>query len=284
MKKEKMSLLFWFVLVEMLTSVQNAQSNGLVAGLMIAAFACMERRRVGVATLCIVIATFIKVYGGIGLCLVLFYPGKIKFAGYTIVWTLIFALLPLGVLPVQTLVWQYGNWGDVLLEDQSIRCGLSVMGWLHTWFGITIGKGIVSVAGIVLFLLPFGRRSLYNDPLFRMRILASMLIWVVIFSHMAESPTYIIAVAGVGVWYFARSAGASGVFMKKGQMMAMALVFIFTCLSPTDLFSPYLIDHFFVPYAIKAVPCILVWCITWFELMTMRKQSHPGQTSAFIVG
>ena len=78
-KDRTISLLLWFVSLELLTSVQNAQSNGLMAGLLIGAHACMQRGKVAWATLWLVIATFIKVYGAIGFCLFLFYPDKIKF-------------------------------------------------------------------------------------------------------------------------------------------------------------------------------------------------------------
>ncbi len=46
-KRDTLILLLWFVLIELLTSLQNAQSNGLMAGLMIAAYACMEHRETG---------------------------------------------------------------------------------------------------------------------------------------------------------------------------------------------------------------------------------------------
>jgi hypothetical protein len=153
--KSQVSLLLWFVLLELMTSMQNAQSNGLMAGLMIAAFACLERQKVGVAVLWIVVATFIKVYGALGFCLFLFYPDKIRFMLYSFLWILLFAAMPLLVKPLHTLLWQYQNWIIMMKEDQSISYGLSVMGWLHSWFGISKGKSIVSVIGLLLFLLPF---------------------------------------------------------------------------------------------------------------------------------
>ncbi len=269
-KMDKRGLLLWFVLLELLTSMQNAQSNGLMAGLMIAAYACMERGKIQWATLWIVIATFIKVYGGIGFCLFLFYPGKLKFVGYSALWMLLFAVMPLLVTPFHILIWQYQNWMAMMSADQSASYGLSVMGWLHNWFGVSSGKSIVSLIGILLFLTPLSRWRLYNNATYKLLMLAFMLIWVIIFNHKAESPTYIIAVAGAGIWFFSTP-------VTLWHRILLLVVFIFTCLSPTDIFPPYLRQHFFIPYTIKAIPCILLWCVIFIELMRLKNESVQVQ-------
>jgi hypothetical protein len=258
------SILLWFVVIEMLTSLQNSQSNALLAGLMIAAFACMESRKMLWAALWLVLATYIKVYGAVGFCLFLLYPDKIKAAAYTLGWTILFAVLPLMVLSYPALVAQYQSWGRMLAADQSTSYGLSVMGWLHSWFGLDGIKGIVTLAGILLFFLPFVRWRMYSNQIYRLLLLSFILIWVIIFNHKAESPTFIIAVAGAGIWYFARPATP----MRK---VLLLLVFIGTSLTVTDIFPPYLKQHFLVPYTIKAVPCILLWCIMLVELLTIRE-------------
>ena len=104
---------------------------------------------------------------------------------------------------------------------------------------------------------------MYKEAVFKMLILASMLIWVVIFNHKAESPTYIIAVAGVGIWYFATP--------RAGwRTILLFTVLVFTSLSNTDLFPPYIKEHFFMPYTIKAVPCIIAWGVVFVELMLLK--------------
>ena len=266
-KDRTISLLLWFVSLELLTSIQNAQSNGIMTGLLIGAYASMQRGKIAWATLWLVIATFIKVYGAIGFCLFLFYPDKIKFLAWAAIWTILTAILPLAVTPYPTLVWQYHNWASMMAADQSASYGLSVIGWLHSWFGISSGKSIISIIGILLFLIPFIRFRLYRNEVYKLMMVASMLIWVIIFNHKAESPTFIIAVAGVGIWYFSRP-------RQLWRSILIAIVFIFTCLSPTDLFPPWLRDHFFIPYTIKAVPCILLWCVVFYELMTIKKDAH----------
>jgi hypothetical protein len=261
-RNQTQALLLWFIAFELLTSMQNAQSNALLGGLIIAAYGHMQRSKTIWATLMLVLATFIKVYGAIGFCLFFLYPDKIRFFLYSILWTVVLLLLPLIVTPYQTLIWQYHNWAHLLSIDQSASYGISIMGWLHSWFGINNGKTIVTAIGMLLFLLPFVRVPLYGNNAYRLLILASMLIWVIIFNHKAESPTYIIAVAGVGIWYFLHPA-------QTWRTIVLFLVLIFTSLSSTDLFPSPIRLHFIQPYIIKALPCILVWATTIIELMTM---------------
>ena len=259
------SLLLWLVALELLTSLQNAQSNGLMAGLMIAAFGCMQGGKVKWATLWLVIATFIKVYGAVGFCIFLFYPNKLKFTGYALFWSIVLAIMPL-LIPSVTppaLIEQYKNWAVMMAADQSTSYGLSVMGWLHSWFGVEKGKGLVSIIGMLLFLIPFCRYKMYKNEMYKLLILASMLVWVIIFNHKAESPTFIIAVAGVGIWYFAGPRSA-------WRNLLLITVFIFTCMSPTDLFPKLIRDQFFVPYKIKALPCIILWCVMFVDIMRLK--------------
>ncbi len=256
-------LLMWFISFELLTCLQNTQSNGLMCGLIIAAFGSMQHGKLIWAALWLVLATYIKVYGAIGFCLFLFYPGKLKFIFYAILWTIILGTLPLLVTPFHTLVWQYHNWADLMIADATAAIGLSVAGILHSWFGINHGMAAVTITGMILFLLPLARFRLYGNEMFRLLILASMLIWVIIFNHKAESSTYIIAVTGVGIWYFAMPAA-------KWRTVLLVLVFIFTSLGTTDVFPPYVKQHFIYPFKIKAFPCILVWCVVLVELMRLK--------------
>jgi hypothetical protein len=261
-------LLLWFIFNELLTCFSNTQSNGLMCGLMIAAYACMQRRQVLLATLWIITAAFIKVYGAICFGFFLFYPDKVKFILYSAFWTVVFFAAPLIVTPFHTLIWQYQNWITLMKADAALATGISVSGWLHTWFGVNNGFSYVTLTGIILFLLPFARIKMYKDEIFKMLTLASMLIWVIIFNHKAESPTYIIAITGVGIWYFARP-------HTSWRTTLLFIVFVFGSLSSTDAFPTYIKDHFVKPYTIKAVPYIIAWGVVLVELL-MLKPAKPG--------
>ncbi len=257
------TLLLWFVLPELFTCLQNCQSNGLMAALLIAAFCFLEKNKTWLAALLIVVSVFIKVYGAIGFCMFILYPNKRKFIMFAVVWTVAILLIPLLVNPLHTLEWQYINWISMIMNDQSTSYGLSVMGWLSTWFGINDNKNIIMLAGAILFCIPFLKTEMYNDRSFRLLILSSLLIWVIIFNHKAESPTYIIAVTGVGIWYLLSS-------RNIWQKILLGIAFVFTSLSPTDIFPTIVRVSIFMPYNIKAVPCILVWIALLFELVRMK--------------
>ena len=149
----------------------------------------------------------------------------------------------------------------MLANDHSISDGLSVIGWLKTWFGLNVNKTYVSLAGVVLFCIPLLKVKEYSSYHFRILMLASILIWVVIFNHRAESPTFIIAISGVALWYFSQ-------FQKKENLVLLILALIFTGLSSTDLFPKFIRDQWIFPYVIKAVPCILIWIKILYDMMT----------------
>lgn len=246
-----------YVVVEMVTALQSAQSNALIAGLLLWAFAALENRQYHWASLAILLTAFIKVFGVVGFALFLFYPQKWKLALYTLGWALLLALLPLVVISPPQLLSQYVNWGRLLADDHAMSYGYSVLGWLKTWFGYAYSKNAVVLVGVVLFCLPLLRLRQQAYLGYRLLMLASILIWIVIFNHKAESPTFVIAIAGVALWYFPQP-------LARWRWVLLLLALIFTQLSPTELFPRPIQRNFINPYVIKAVPCILIWgAIIW---------------------
>jgi len=241
-----------FVLIELITSLQNSQSNGLMAGLIVLAFAMCEKEKIAMATLCIVLSVFIKIFGLVGFALFLLYPNKIKAILYTIGWTILLILLPLLVNTPTQLYQQYQNWLVLLRDDYSVSQGISVGGILYTWFGIS-AKQIVFVVGAVLFCLPLLRFRFYKETRFQLSLLASILIWMVIFNHKAESPTFVIAVAGLAIWYISQPA----TLVNK---ILIVFAFLLTVLSATDIFPAAIRKNYVIPYDLKALPCVLIWC------------------------
>jgi hypothetical protein len=97
---------------------------------------------------------------------------------------------------------------------------------------------------------------------------------VVIFNPMAESPTFIIAICGVGIWYFTQQ--------RNPLFLALLIVvFVFTCVSPTDIFPRSIRNALVRPYALKGVPCILTWLIIQYQLIFYRSpETSNEQTSS----
>ena len=259
---QKKSWILLFCLLEMLLSIQNTQSNGLMAGLTVLGFALAERRNYLLSTLCIVFSFYIKIYGALAFVFYLWYPGKWKLAGWSVFWMLIFAFVPLLAVDGHQLVFLYQSWLHLLLNDRSASIGLSVMGLLESWFHLASAKNVVTIGGALLFLLPLARWRLYGDLYYRLLYLASTLIWMVIFNHKAESPTFIIAMAGIGIWYFSRARGPL-------DRLLLILSFLLISMSVSDLVPAGVRNGFIRPYGIKAVMAILIWCRIVYEQLTM---------------
>lgn len=255
-----------FVFIELLTSIQNAQSNGLIAGLILLAFNKLEEGDVRWSSLFITLTVFIKLFGLVAFALFLLYKQKPKFILWSIAWTLILLVLPIVVSGYDGLVAQYQSWWKMLKEDHSASVGLSVMGWLQTWFGYSGSKTLITLAGVVLFCLPLIKVQQYGDYTFRLLLTTSVLLWVIIFNHKAESPTFVIAIAGAALWYFMQP-------KNTAALVLIVLAFVFTSLSPTDLFPPPVRKQFIEPYVLKAVPCIFIWGVLIYQMMFKKYKS-----------
>ena len=262
-------MVLWFILQTLLTSMQNSQSNGLMAALLILSFNSFENRNVLLASLFIVLGTYIKIFALVGAALFLLYPRKLAFIGYFIMWSLLLLLVPLVVNSPAQLMAQYESWLLMLANDHTISDGLSVMAWLKSWFGIMWDKNIIVLGGVILFCLPYARMKLYRDFSFRLLFLTSILIWIVIFNHRAESATFVIAMCGVGIWYFTQK--------KSNLNLALViLAFVFTSLSSSDIVPSYVRYYWVKPYILKAVFCIFIWFKIIYELV--RESYHPFVT------
>lgn len=265
------SLALLFMLPEVFTSLQNTQSNALIAGLIIAGYNQYEKENYFTAALWIICSGFIKIYSLAALVLFIFRPRSyFKLAGYSIIVFLALTFIPLCLVSNNTLIFLYDSWFALIGSDHDASTGISVMGWLQTWFGIYADKNMVALTGIILFLLPLLRFKQYGEEKFRKLILCSVLIWMVIFNHKAESPTFIIAVAGAALWLFDRNR------WNAWYISLALLVFLFTCLAPTDIYPPALRQKFFEPYVVKVVPCILVWILIQKEALFKKEESETA--------
>jgi hypothetical protein len=259
-------------LIELLTSMQNEQSNGLMVGWIVLAFCLLEKEKYLPATLLLVATVFIKIFGIVAMAIFLFYPKKWKLDLYSTLWTIVLLGLPLIFVDLDQYKYLMESWRRMLSEDHSISLGFSVMGWLQTWFGMEGHKLWTLIAGVILFLIPLIRWQLYRDLNFRIWMLCSILIWVVIFNHKAESPTFIIAMVGVAIWFIKSEKSIMNITL-------FALAMIFTSLSPSDLFPAAIRRDWVIPYVLKAVPCILIWFKIIWDMMRMK----PTQTDLNIV-
>jgi hypothetical protein len=260
--RAKASMLL-IIIIELMTSMQNTQSNALIAGLIIMTFVLLEREKPFLAALCIVSTVFIKIFGFVAFALFIFYPSKGKSVLYSLFWSAVFLFLPLLIVDFSQLKYLYSSWLNLLVNDHSISEGVSIIGWLHSWFNLHISKELIVLIGAALFLIPLIRVKQYSNYSFRILTLSSVLIWMIIFNHRAESATFIIAMSGMVIWFFSHK-------RKPIDLILLLLAFVFTSLSPTDIFPRTVKTNFIWKYKLKAVPCILIWFKILYELVFRR--------------
>jgi len=256
-----------YAVVELTTSLQNAQSNALIVGLILCAFSLLERDRYAFSTLLIALTVYIKIFGLIAFALFLFYRAKGRFAVWSLIWMTLLFLSPLLVVDIDQLMSLYKSWFTLLKEDHASSYGLSFLGWLQAWFGIHANKYLVTIAGFLVLCLPFLKIDRYRDYSFRLYFLSSVLVWSVIFNHMAESPTFIIAVVGVAIWYF-----SSPKSLPKG--IVIITVFIFTQLIQTDVFPQQIRRELMQAFTLKVFPCIVAWFYIMIDLFVKARSSE----------
>lgn len=270
----------WLILVEVVTSIQNFQSNGIVAALVIATFVMCESDASARAALFATFGAAMKIFGGGAAMFVVFLRRKWTSLVTAVMFGLLLAAAPLLVTSPSKLLWQYQNWFGLLRADYDTPGKLSVMNALQAWFGVMLPKMAVQGAGLCVLLAPLLRRERYADPIFRLQILASFLIFVVLFNHKAESPMFVLAVSGVAIWYVSRP-------RTPLSNLLITLVILITSFGSTDLVPQHLRETITSRFALKTAPCLLAWIVIETQLLFSDKFSKldAGMTlSAGVAG
>ncbi len=269
----------WFVALELLISLQNSQSNGLMAAFFLLTWIAVERGRASAAAWWIAAGGFLKIFGLLALLPAGLYPGKKALLGRAALWLIAGMALPLLVVAPEQLLRVYAWWWELLRSDHEASVGLSVMGWLQSWFGWQGPKLVVVGAGALLWLLSMGAvwyrhakgKALPHE---RAYLWASLLLWVVVFNHKAESPTFVIALCGAAIWYW--STPQPSFFMS----LLLGAAFVLASLSPSDLCPPAVRSQWVQPYVLKVVPCMLIWLILTAQLcLPFRRRLQTSSVS-----
>lgn len=241
------------VFLDMLGSLQNVQSNALVAALMVLAFAAYERRQPVVAALAAVTGAVIKVFPLAALSFAVFHPRRVR-AGLAALAALALLLaLPLLVTGSAALAAQYASWRAVESRDALAR-GFTVMEMLQLLLHQDWPNWPLQLLGVTALVAPvLVRRDRWREWDFRRLYLCAVLVFSVIFNHQSESPSFVIGVAGAGIW-FALLRQPS-----RWERALLALVIVFTVLASSDAMPHRIQRALFDPYHLKSVPLIVLF-------------------------
>ncbi|MGQ7854328.1 glycosyltransferase family 87 protein [Pedobacter sp. WC2501] len=271
----KRSIIAWICAHEALTALFSFQFNIALTGLILLSFSYLIKKKEVQSAFFIAFGTLVKLYGIVGLAFFFFTKNKLKFVlGCLIAFLVLFAL-PMAISSPGFVIQSYADWYHSLAHKNDLNASLtsfqdiSVMGMARRISrNVNLPNMPFLLGGLLLFALPYLRISQYKHLAFRLMLLASTLIFTVIFSSGSESPTYIIAFAGVAIWFIVQKSPRS-----KWAIGLFVFAFCLTSLSPSDLF-PRAVKEFIRLYSLKALPCMIVWFTIIYQMMKEDFESY----------
>ena len=260
--------ILWFCAHELLTALFMQQFNIAIAAIILLSFYFIEEEQDFWAACMIMLGTFVKLYGVVGLAFFFFSKHKVRFVAALAVWSAVMFVAPMVLSSPDYVVGQYQAWMVDLASKNSenaeaLMQNISLLGMTHRVTGLEFSDLWLIVPGLVMFGIPYLRINQYQNVAFRQTLLASVLMFTVLFSTGSESSGYIIALVGVVVWYT-----AAPWQRNRWDVALMIFVFVLTSLSPSDLFPAYLRKEWVQPYALKALPVTIVWFKLCYEMWT----------------
>ena len=280
LRSNQINAILWICLHELLTTLLGLQFNPMMTAIIILSFVYIEKGKDFWSAFFIILGVFVKLYGIVGLAFFFFSKNKIKFILSLFFWSAVLFTLPMLISSPEYIIQTYQEWFARLVEKNSENTGLnsyqdiSLMGMVRRFFqDSTIPNLPFLISGVFLFGLHYLRIKEYKEETYRLMLLASVLIFTVIFSSGSESPTYIIAFVGVAIWFVIQPKPIS-----KFYIGLFIFALLFTSLSPSDLIPKYLKDNYIRPYALKALPCVLIWFAIVYEMLNNKFKNYRSIT------
>lgn len=269
-QRDKVVFIYFFSVISLVSALQNLDTAPMVAAGIFAAFVYAERKDYFRATFFPNVGFFVKGYVAIGACFLMMRKFKRRVFPYVFFWFSFFLFLPLLKYSPSELYQIYQQWGVSYANDRINHVGITVMGLLRSTLGISISVlGVQVFAGFLLVLTMVLISLRKNYPKVKFHFLSYILIWVVIFNHLAETPTYIIAVPGVAIWYII----SERTWIDK---LLLGITFIVTIILPSNLFIPFFRNRYIVPYSLQALGPTLVFILLQYELLVSNFAPFNG--------
>ena len=260
--------------LEVLLALQYGQSNALVAALMVLAFVAFEARRPVGAAASITLGAAVKLFPLAALPVAVFHPRRLRFAAIFIAVLATAIALPLVAIPPGDLLAQYRSWHAMEAKD-ALRRGYSLMHYVHAWFGVDWPNWPLQAAGTALLVLPVALRpDRWASLEFRRLFLCSLLVYSVLFNHASESPSFVVAYAGIVIWYASSPP-------SRVRTVVMALTLLVMIVHDVDVVPRWVKYDILVPYRIKGIPCLVAWFVMQWELLVTARSTARIDTGTF---
>ena len=259
--------IYWFCIHELLNGIQMQQFNIAITAIILLSYYFIEKEKDFWAALMIVLGTLVKLYGIVGLAFFLFSRHKGRLVGSLVFWAVVLFVAPMVISSPDYIVGQYHDWLACLVEKNadnmfSQGTNISLLGLVRKISGCAAYSDLwLIIPGVVAFALPYLRLGQYHHEAFRQTLLASVLMFTVLFSTGSENSSYIIAVVGVAIWFTAAPWQRS-----KWDIALMVYVFIFCTMAHSDLMPRFVREEWMKPYGLKALPVVVVWLKLCYEM------------------
>lgn len=263
---------------ELMTASYNVQFNPCMTAIILLSFTLIRKEKDFWAACMIILGTFIKLYGIVGLAFFFFSQHKINLIFGLICWSALFFLLPMAISSPTFIIQTYHDWLKVLVEKDvenatSLMQDISVMGLIRRIFNQNqLSNGTVILPALLIFGSSYLSVSKFKDKSYQLMILSSTLLFTVLFSSGSESPTYIIAFVGVAVWFVNLAKPATTL-----EISLLVFAFILTSLSPSDIFPKSFRNDYVIKYALKALPCLLIWLYIVYQTWVRKTNTKYNE-------
>lgn len=254
---------------ELLTAGFNVQFNITIAAIILFTYILAVREKELWSPLPMLVGTFVKLYGVVALAFFFFVKNKTKFILGGILWSIVLFAAPMILSSPEYVISMYSEWLKALVVKNTENISLtshqdfSVMGFFRRTLGdSSIPNLPFLITGVLLFALPYVRISQYKNTAFQLLIVASTLMFPVLFSSASEGSTYIIVFVGIALWFVIQP----NPYQWYHWALLGGAIFL-ASLNSTDLY-PREFRSYLRLHAFKAVPCTLVWLRIIYELLT----------------
>ena len=258
---EKKIVFILLIAFDLLLNLQYTQTNPVVLALILLTWICVEKKQFLLASICIVLCFCIKSYGAIVAVVFLFEKNKLRIISYCLISFIALHLLSFIFISPLQVVQYYKDWFEII-SGATILEKFSIYGIVQAFHFTKITEFYILVTAFILlivFLVSYYLSGMNN----RSYILSFLLIWVVVFNRSAESPTYILAMAGVILWYLNRPHSLYSSLLFWSTMFLASLF-------PIHVFA--WLDTLRYQYYLKVILCLLVLTdILSYSLMQVKK-------------
>lgn len=277
------------VSASLVLDLQRSQTNALVAAMMIGALVASQRQHTGRAALLVGLGTAVKLFPIVAALGIIWQPSKRRAILAGAVVTVALLALPL-LVTTPVLLWrQYLAWfARVSLDSgsgvaQCVGCvdtsanGAALYGGIMYQLRVLFGplpNLPIQLAGLVAMLLSVVvRRSAWIDPRFQRLSLAALLLFCLVFNHQAESPSFVIAVCGMAIWYIERGPG-------RWQLPLLIVCAGIATLGAGDIVPRAFRLAVMLPYRVRTIPCLVMWVVVLVELWRFPARSASDVAEA----